>query len=139
MKTVLNRTLMLSAIVGERNAVDVLHYEPRSAVIQCVGVIEPRDQWMIQLRQGPLFAGKAFAARRGKPGVTQDLDRDLSTEVSAFSKINHSHPAFAEQLQDLVRAEFFEDQGSWNGIGKRYLRKIGYIAVEQRVACVLVQ
>ena len=64
----------------------------------------------------------------------------MSTEVSAFSKINDSHSAFAEQLQDLVRAEFFEDQGSRNDIGKRFLRKIGYIAVEQRVAArVLVQ
>src|SRR6266446_1260192 len=125
---------MLSAIVGERNAVNVLHHEPRSSVIQCVGVIEPRDQWMIQLRQGPLFAGKAFAACRGKPGVTQDLDRDLSPEVSAFRKINHSHSAFAQQLQDLVRAEFFEDQGSWNGIGKRFLLKFGYIARELRAA-----
>ena len=131
---------MLSAIVRDRNAVNVLHHEPRSSVIQCVGVIEPRDRWMIQLRQGPLFAGKAFPACRGKPSVTQDLDCDLSTEVSAFSKINDSHSAFAEQLQDLVRAEFFEDQGSRNDIGKRFLRKIGYIAVEQRVAaCVLVQ
>src|SRR3981189_3199815 len=122
---------MLSAIERERNAVNVLHHEPRSSVIQCVCVVEPRDQWMIQLRQGPLFAGKAFAACRGKPGVTQDLDRDLSTEVSAFGKINYSYSAFAQQLQDLVWAEFFEDQGSWNGIGERFLRKIGDIAIEQ--------
>src|ERR1700676_2194183 len=95
---------------------------------------------MIQLRQGTLFARKAFAACWGKPGVTQDLDRDLSTEVSAFSKINHSHSTFAQQLQDLVRAEFLEDQGSRNGIGKRLLRNVGYIAIEQRVtARVLVQ
>src|SRR3977135_2546578 len=131
---------MLSAIVGERNAVNVLHHEPRSSVIQCVRVVEPRDQWMIQLRQGTLFAGKAFAACRGKPGVTQDLDRDLSAEVSTFSKINDSHSACAQQLQDLVRAEFFEDQGSWNGIGERFLRNVGYVAIEQRVtARVLVQ
>src|SRR3981189_3374227 len=131
---------MLSAIERERNAVNVLHHEPRSSVIQCVCVVEPRDQWMVQLGQGPLFAGKAFAARRGKPGVTQDLDRDLSTEVSAFSKINDSHSAFAQQLQDLVRAEFLEDQGSRNRIGKRFLRKVGYVAIEQRVAArVLVQ
>ena len=111
LKTLLNRALMLSAIVRDRNAVNVLHHEPRSSVIQCVCVIEPRDQWMIQLRQGPLFAGKAFPACRGKPSVTQDLDCDFY----AFS----GHKLFGPTGIGLLYAkrEFLEKMPPYQGGG----------------------
>ena len=131
---------MLSAILGERNTVNVLHHEPRGPIIRCVCVIESCDQWMSQLSEGPLFAGKAFAAGRGKPGITQDLDRDLSAKVITLRKINDSHSAFTQQFQDSIGTELFKNQRRGKAFRERLSCNIGYIAIEQRVlAGVLIQ
>src|SRR5882724_3248523 len=93
------------AILREWNAVYILHDEPRRSVLECIGIVEARDQRMIELRQCSLFAGETFAAGRGNPGIPQNLDCDLGAEVVAFGKINDSHTSFTEQLQDPVRTE----------------------------------
>ena len=62
-----------------------------------VGVVEPRDRGMVELRQRALLAGEALAPRRGQPGVAQDLDRDAAAEVLALGEVDDAHPAFAEQ------------------------------------------
>ena len=63
---------------------------------------------MVQLRQGPLFAGEALAASRRNPGIAQNLNGDLGAKIFAFGEINHTHPTFAQQPQNSVRTEFLE-------------------------------
>ena len=94
-----------AAVLRERQSVDVLHDEPRRAVGERVGILEPRDERVTQLRERPLLARESLAARRRKPCVAQDLDRGDRTEVVALGEVDDAHAAFAEQAYDPVWAE----------------------------------
>ena len=90
------RRRVRAAVLGERHALDVLHHEPRRAVGERVGVVEPRDGRMVELRERALLAGEALAPRRREPGVAQDLDRRDRPEVVALGEVDDAHPALAE-------------------------------------------
>ena len=53
-----------AAILRERQSVDVLHDEPRRAVGEGVGIEEPRDERVTQLREQSLLARETLATRR---------------------------------------------------------------------------
>src|SRR5271156_1511438 len=97
---------MFSAIFSERHAFDVLHDEPRSSIVERVGVVKPGYRWMIELGQRSLLAREPFAPSGRQPRIPQELNRDQAAKVDAFGEINDAHSAFAERFFDTVRAEF---------------------------------
>src|SRR5215472_5014583 len=80
-QTLVYRTFVLLAIRSEGHAFDVLHHEKRSSVRRGIRVVQPRDRWMIQLRQRSLLNGKSVAARRRQPGIPQNLNGYKRPEV----------------------------------------------------------
>ena len=82
----LDGAVVLLAIVGDRQAFDVLHDEPRSAIGESVSIVETRDGRMIELRLHALFAGEALASGRREPGVTENFDGDQVAEVFALAR-----------------------------------------------------
>src|ERR1035438_5762380 len=95
----------LPAVLGQREAIDIFHDEPRGSVGEGIRVVEPRDGWMIQLRERALLAEEAFAPGGREPGVTQDLDGDQTAEIVALGEVHHAHAALAEHAPDVIRAE----------------------------------
>src|SRR5271168_5402557 len=105
LQPLVDRARVLNAILREWDPVDVLHDKPWSAIVEGVGVVEPRDRWMSELCERALLAGEAFAASRRQPGIAQELDRNQAAEVGAFREIDHAHPALAERVLDAVGPE----------------------------------
>src|SRR5271167_2155412 len=76
-----DRAYIPPAIFRERKAFDILHYEPRSSVVEGICVVETRYRGVIQLRESALLAGEEFAACGREPRIAQKFDRDLRTQV----------------------------------------------------------
>src|SRR5437868_4586404 len=80
-QTLLDGTLMATAILGEWETLDILHDEPRSSIGQGVRIVEPGNRRMIELGQSPLLTRETFAAHGRHPGVTQEFDRNQASNV----------------------------------------------------------
>src|SRR5918911_955033 len=103
---------MHTAIVRQRNAVDVLHHEARTSISESVCVVQPRDGRVYELGQGALFGGKPFAAGLRDPRVAQHLDRDKAPEILALGEVDDSHPALTDHAFNSVRTDVL---GQWRG------------------------
>src|SRR5580658_6396045 len=126
-----DRTVVLVAVDGERNTVNVLHDKKGRAVRRSVRVVQARDRWMIELREGALLCGKEFPAGRRKPRIAQNFDRHLAAQVHALGKIDHAHAAVTERSLNAIGAELLKRSrgGSW--IAENLMRYVGDIAVQQ--------
>ncbi len=94
-----------AAPVGERQPVHVFHGEPRGAVGQGVGVVQPGDAGIVELGEGALLGKEALPPGGGEPGVGQDLDRRPGAEVGAVGQVDHPHAAFAQDPDQPVGPE----------------------------------
>ena len=65
------------AVLIERLAFDVLHYEIRLAIIRLASVDQSRDVRVIEARENLPLGAKAHAEIRGGRAI-DDFDRDLS-------------------------------------------------------------
>src|ERR1700693_2679987 len=130
LEPLLNGRLVLAAVLGERNAFDILHNKPRRPVRQRVRVIEPRDGRMIQPREHPLLAEETLASARGYPGIAENLDRDQVAEILPFGEIYLPHAAFAQFSHDLVRAKLVRPNRWGTGLLQQVIRDVSNIAFE---------
>ena len=123
------------AVFGERQTLHVLHDEPRRAVRQGVGIVEPRDGGMVEVSQGPLLGGEAFAPGGGERGVAKDLDRGQAPQVVALGQVHDPHPALAQHRPDPIRAEPLIAEAGGDGLSLEDLvGDVGEVGVEQRAA-----
>ena len=123
LQTLADRRIAVAAVLGERNAVDILHDEPGRPVTKGVSVIEARYGRMIQLREHALFTEEALAAGGGYPGIAQDFDGHQVAQVLAFGEVYRPHATLAQLSQDAVGAEFM-------GRGRRRIRTVQQIVRE---------
>jgi hypothetical protein len=124
--------LVRAAVPGKGDTLHVLHREPRSAVGQRVGVEQPCDRGMIQLREEPLLAEEPFVPRRRDPRVAEHLDRRHAAEIVAHGQIDHAHSALPQHAGRAVRSERLR----WNGgeaIVQHRVREGGPAAVEEGI------
>jgi hypothetical protein len=68
-KTFFDRARMAATVLSQSQAVDVLHDEPRSAVGERAGVIQPGDVGMLKPGERNDLAGKGLAPRRRESRV----------------------------------------------------------------------
>jgi len=127
---VFERAIVPCTIVRQRNAFDVFHDEPWSAIGQSICIVKPRDGGVIELRERSLFGREAFAARRGKPGIPQNFDGDQDAEILAPGQIDDAHSAFAEYALDPVRTKFVK--GSGRLLAQHISGDLRHIAIKQR-------
>jgi hypothetical protein len=60
-----------TAGVGDGHPFDMLHHDPRRAIVERTGVKEPRDRRVVELREEPLLCLKSLAASRRDPGIPE--------------------------------------------------------------------
>src|ERR1039457_2231407 len=138
LQTLAERRIAVAAVLGERNAVDVLHDEPGRPVAKGISVIEARYGRMIQLREHALFTEEALAACGRYPGIAQDFDRHEVAEILAFGEINRPHAALAQFSQDAVGAELMGRGRRRIRTVQQIVREVGNVALQQRAAlCIL--
>src|ERR1051326_2767339 len=118
-----------AAILGKRHAVDVLHGEPWIAVGERVGVVDARDQGVIQLRQRPLLTEEALAARRRQPGVAEEFDGHPCAEFLALGQVDYAHAAFSQHMAKPVRSQLAGGDGR---LAQHVAGRAGQSPVEQR-------
>ena len=74
-------------------------------------VIERDDVGVIEGRGGPRFLLEARdAVGVCRQQLREDLDRDLAVQAGVLRSIDLAHSAFAQLVEDAVRAEFLTDQ-----------------------------
>lgn len=54
-QAVIERAIVLFAVVDERGTLDIFHHQQRRAISESVGVVETRDGRMVELREGLLL------------------------------------------------------------------------------------
>jgi hypothetical protein len=113
----------------QRQPVDVFHGEPRRAIGQRVGVVQPSDAGVVEPRERLLLRGEAIAARGRDPRVAQDLDRDQAVEVRALRAIHDPHPAFTEDFMQHVGTQ--RARNAAVRVGEQPARDIREILVQQ--------
>ena len=126
--------LVAAAPGGERLAVHELHREPRRPVGQGVGIVEPGDAGIVELRQGALLGQEPLAAARGEPGVGEDLDGGLAAEVGAIGEVHHAHSPLAQDPQQPVGPEQLAAQHRLVQPADDGVRRGAHATVQDRVA-----
>jgi hypothetical protein len=96
---------VLHAVIRERNAFDVFHDEEWSSVGPGIGIVQPGDGWMIELRKRALLDGKPVTASRRQPGIAKNFDCNLAAEILALGKVDDAHATFTERFQDSIGSE----------------------------------
>ncbi len=92
---------------AQRHAVDELGGDVMVSVVNS-DFVNRENVWMVEIRRGRRFLFEAIESIPvGSEFVTEDLDRDLATELHVFSKIDDAHPACAELLKNLVMRDLF--------------------------------
>ncbi len=102
------------AVLGERDALDVLHDEPRRPVGERIGVVQLGDGGVLKLGEGALLGGEPLPACRGEPGITENLDGRDVAQVLPAGEVDDAHPPFAQELGDPIRPEIGE--GEFGGV-----------------------
>ena len=126
------------AVLGERDALHVLHREPRGAVRQRARVVELRDGRMVQLGQRPLLGEKPRPARGRDPAIAEQLQRRAAADVFSLDEVDDAHPALAEQAQHAIRAHSPRRVGTEQVVGDLRQRAVqerarGPVLDEQRL------
>jgi len=90
---------------GERLALEMRHHQVMSA-IDAADVVDAADVRMVQSRDGARLALET-GSQIGIAGDLgrQDLDRDRPIEPRVACAVDFTHPARADQRDDVVRAE----------------------------------
>jgi hypothetical protein len=89
----------------ERLALDEFH-DDGSYVAGFLEAVDLRDVGVIELREHLRFALEARESLGVvRERVGEDLDRDVAVELGVVGAIDLAHPAFAQQRDDLIRAE----------------------------------
>ena len=91
----------------ERSTIHVLHRNPRVLVFSA-DVVNLTDAGMVERRCRARFGAKAsvppVAVLRREIGL-KEFERDLTTEPDVPCEAHGSHPAAAQDMQDLVRSD----------------------------------
>src|SRR6267378_1893046 len=99
----------MSAVIGDRLAVDILHDEERRSVSEDAGIVEAGDRRMIELRQHALLDREPVTAGGRKPGVAQDLEGYPAAHVLALRQVDHAHAPFAQHPLDPIGVELRDE------------------------------
>jgi hypothetical protein len=84
---------------------DQFHHQ-RENPVRLLQAVEVRDVRMVQGGEDLGFALKPRkAVRIRRPGLQQDLDRDLAFQAEISGAVNLAHPAGTEGADDLVGPE----------------------------------
>ena len=126
------------AVLGERDALHVLHREPRRAVRQRPRVVELRDGRVVQLGQRPLLGEEPGPARGRDPAVAEQLEGRAAAHVLSLDEVDDAHPALAEQAKHAVRAHSPRGVGTEQMVGDLRQRAVqerarGPVLDEQRL------
>ena len=130
-EALVDRGVILAAVVSQRNAVNIFHDEPRSAVFERIGIVEASDSVMVELSEDALLDGEAFAARGRKPGIAKNFDGDQIAEIVALGEIDDAHAAFAEDFLNAVGTKLFCANRSVNSVPHHLISGVGHAAIEK--------
>ena len=72
------------------------------------GIVKGCDSRVLQFSEQFYFASKAFAPRRRKSSVQQELDRNLIARIFSFGKIDGSHAAFTDEAEKTIASYFLK-------------------------------
>ena len=93
----------------ERLAIEVLHDEIGDAVL-LADVVQRADMRVIELRNRPCLAVEPVTKLRiGRQRFREDLDGDGPVETRIAGLVDLAHAAFAQLVEDSIRAEFSTD------------------------------
>ncbi len=98
-----NRMRARHHVIGERQALDEFHREPRLPVGADPGVVEARDVGMLELREDVALAAKALAPHFALLAQRRELERhqSLDAPVGLAREPDLAHAAVPERAQEL--------------------------------------
>src|SRR5205085_11382128 len=86
----------------EPPASDPLHDIEQPPVRKRPDVVYRNDAGVLERRENSRLANDALPFVRGRCGVAQQLEGDIPIQLPVASEIHTAHPAFPDQLTDVV-------------------------------------